>query len=73
MKLNDLISSFTIALTNEENELLEKMQDIAPLDNYPEREQFVIENLVRKSMVSKIVRNKQTLVVKNGFESSSKT
>lgn len=73
MKLNDLISSFTIALTNEENELLEKMQDIAPLDTYPEREQFVIENLVRKSMVSKIVRNRQTLVVKNGFESSSKT
>jgi hypothetical protein len=70
MKLNDLISSFTIALTNEERDLLEKMQDVALLSSYPEREQFVIENLIRKSMVSKIVRQQQTMVVKNGFEPS---
>lgn len=65
MKLNDLISSFTIALSNEENSLLDRMDTVSPLTSFTERERFVIENLIRKSMVSKIARGNSIMVVKN--------
>ena len=68
MKLNELILDFEIATTNEERDVLDRMLSIAPLDSYDEREQFVIEGLIRKSIVSKVVRHNQTLVVKNGFD-----
>lgn len=68
MKLNELILDFEIALTNEERAVLEKMTSVMPLDSYEERDQFVIEGLIRKSIVSKVVRNSQTLVVKNGYD-----
>jgi hypothetical protein len=68
MKLNELISEFKIAVTNEERAVLDKMQSISPIDSFEEREQVIIENLIRKSLVSKVVRNSQTLVMKNGFD-----
>jgi hypothetical protein len=68
MKLNELISEFKIAVTNEERVVLDKMQSISPIDSFEEREQVIIENLIRKSLVSKVVRNSQTLVMKNGFD-----
>lgn len=68
MKLNELISEFKIAVSNEEREVLDRMQSISALESYQEREQVIIENLIRKSLVSKVVRNNQTLVMKNGFD-----
>jgi len=65
MKLNDLIGEFRIALTNEESEVLENMANVAPLLSYKEREQQVIQNLIRKSLVTKIMRNDECLVVRN--------
>ena len=65
MKINDLISSFTIQMSNEENKIFEKLDTQIPLSLFNEREQFVIQNLIRKSLVSKIIMNGQTLVVKN--------
>lgn len=66
MKLNELILDFTIALTNEENEILERMDQVSPLSSFTEREQFIIDNLVRKSMVSKIsTKNNSIMVVRN--------
>lgn len=68
MKLNELITKFVIATTNEEAKLLDKMDKIAPYEIYTEREQTVINNLVRKSLVSKINKNGDILVVKNSFD-----
>lgn len=65
MKLNELISSFTIQVSNEENEIYEKIDRATPLSVFSEREQFVIQNLIRKSLVSKVIVNGQTVVVKN--------
>lgn len=65
MKINELIQSFTIQVSNEENAVLEKLEHQTPLSLFNEREQFVIENLVKKSLVSKIVFNSQTVVVRN--------
>jgi len=63
MKINELIQSFEIYKTNEEIELLDKM-DVKPqpLSSYTEREQVIIDNMVKKSLVSK-VRNKDLFLV----------
>ncbi len=65
MKINDLVGEFRIALTNEEAKVLEGMRDVAELSMYQEREQWIIENLIRKSLVTKVMRNGQCLVVRN--------
>ena len=65
MKINELIQSFTIQVSNEENAVLEKLDRQLPLSLFTEREQFVIQNLVKKSLVSKVVLNSQTVVVRN--------
>lgn len=65
MKVNELLSNFTIALSNEEAKVLETLKGIMPLQAFGEREQFIIENLIRKSMISKIMHNGNVLVTKN--------
>ena len=65
MKINELISSFVIQMSNEENVVYEKLDIRAPLAQFNEREQFIIQNLVRKSLVSKVIIDGQTLVVRN--------
>jgi hypothetical protein len=65
MKLNDLVGEFRIALTNEESKVLENMSQVAPLISYREREQQVIQNLIRKSLVTKVMRDGECLVVRN--------
>jgi hypothetical protein len=65
MKINELISDFEIYVSNEESALLSRMQTTQPLESFTEREQFIIENLIRKALISKIVKNNQTWVVSN--------
>jgi len=65
MKINELIGDFEIFVTNEEQELLEKLEEIRPIEFYDERERFVIENLIRKSLITKISRNNSYMVVRN--------
>ena len=65
MKINDLIQDFIIHTSNEEAAMLERLNNHEPLSMFTEREQFVIQNLVKKSLVSKVVLKGQTLVVKN--------
>jgi hypothetical protein len=65
MKLNELIEDFIIYTTNEEKEMLSKLDDMQSLDTFSEREQTIIENLIRKSLVSKVQRRGSTLVMAN--------
>lgn len=65
MKLNELITSFTIALSNEESEVLASIKGVMPLDSFNERQQFVIENLVKKSVVTKIKNGNSYMVCPN--------
>lgn len=65
MKINDLVGEFVIQVSNEENEVLESIDEQRPLSLFNEREQVVIENLIRKSLVSKVNCKGQVLVVRN--------
>lgn len=65
MKINELISDFKVFTTNEETEVLNSLKSIAHLDSFSPREQYVLENLIKKSLVSKVVHNNTTMVIKN--------
>lgn len=65
MKMNELLTSFEIHTTNEESAMLDKMDGVRNLTAYTEREQVVIENLIRKSLVSKTIKNGFVYVVRN--------
>lgn len=66
MKINELLTKFTIQTSNEEQKVLESMgTEVKSLQAFTERERFIIEALIRKALVSKIVRNGNVLVVAN--------
>lgn len=67
MKLNELITDFTIYLTNEEKSLLETVSGLTPLNRFQEREQVIINNLIRKSALSKVIYNNQVMVMINDY------
>lgn len=65
MKINELIGRFEVFTTNEERAILESMDDLTPLTSFTERERVVLSNLIRKSLVSKVLYNGQPMVRKN--------
>jgi len=65
MKLNQLIQSFEIALSNEEAKLLNTFDGVMLPEEFTEREQRVIENMIRKSVVTKVVHQGKIYLVKN--------
>ncbi len=65
MKINELINGFTIFVTNEERTVLDKISKPCYVESFTEREQAVIENLIRKSLLSKIVYQGDTVVKPN--------
>ena len=69
MKINELIKSFDIFVTNEEQSLLETLgNETKPLSSFTEHDQVIINNLIRKSVVSKIMLDKRSVMVtKNDF------
>lgn len=67
MKINELIQEFTIQATNEERVVMQKCDNVRSLDSFSERDRFIIEALIRKSLVSKIVQNGTVMVVINEF------
>lgn len=67
MKLNELITDFTIYLTNEESDLLETVTGLTPLNKFQEREQTIINNLIRKSVLTKVIYNNQVMVMTNDY------
>jgi len=67
MRINELVGEFGIFTTNEESVILKKLTRPVPLSSLSEQEQFKIEGLIRKSLVTKIgqvnpkvVANEQT-------------
>tara|TARA_B100000427_G_C15284101_1_gene496740 strand:+ start:94 stop:309 length:216 start_codon:yes stop_codon:yes gene_type:complete len=65
MRINELIQEFTIQTSNEEKEVLGKLKSAKNLDTFMERDQEVINQLVRKSLVRKIQQDNNVMVVAN--------
>ena len=65
MKLNELITEFDIYMTNEERALYEQLDQVVPIISFNERQRIIVNNLIRKSLVSKIRHNNQIMVARN--------
>ena len=65
MKINEFVRSLDTWYTNEELELLEKLTEPRLINSFEEREKFVLENLIRKSLVIKVNGNESVYVYPN--------
>tara|TARA_B100001250_G_scaffold307462_1_gene269276 strand:- start:706 stop:921 length:216 start_codon:yes stop_codon:yes gene_type:complete len=65
MRINELITEFSIQTSNEEKDILGKLKSAKNLDTFMERDQEVINQLIRKSLVRKIEQDNNTMVVAN--------
>ena len=54
MKINELLHGFSIYTTLEEERMLKKLTTPSYLSEFSDREQVVIEGMIRKSLVIKI-------------------
>lgn len=54
MKLNELVRSIPTWMSREEREVYDKLTDLRSMSTFDEREQVIIETLVRKSLVIRI-------------------
>ncbi len=62
MKINELLSDFEIWTTNEEAELLRKLEHPIKLKALSEHDQFRVQALIRKSLVTKVGMTDPTVV-----------
>jgi hypothetical protein len=62
MKVNELITDFEIWTTNAEAELLERLKSPIKLSHLSEQDQFKVQAMIRKSLVSKIGMKDPTVV-----------
>lgn len=67
MKINEILTGFSIYTNREEDAMLKRLGEVAYLNSFTEREQFIIEGLIRKSLVIKI-GDTNPKVIANEFE-----
>lgn len=67
MRINELVDTFEIYATNEERNLLERLIEPVVFDTLAPREQWITQNMLKKSLVKRYTKEGQTYVVKNGF------
>ena len=65
MKLNELVGQVEIFVSNEEKDLLNEFKGVMLPEQFTERQQGLIENLIRKSLISKVNYKGQLYLVKN--------
>jgi hypothetical protein len=63
MKINELIKTFEIYTTIEEQQLLTKLHRPTKLSSLPERERQLAENMIRKSLLIKIGHTDPEVVI----------
>jgi hypothetical protein len=54
MKINELLGDFEIWTTNEEKELLKKFDQPVKVSTLSEHDQFKVQAMIRKSLLTKI-------------------
>ena len=62
MKINELISNFEIWTTNDEAKLLERLKTPVKISQLSEQDQFKVQAMIRKSLLTKIGHNDPSVV-----------
>jgi hypothetical protein len=68
MKINELIDDFKIWTTNEEADLLKKLSSPIKLASLTETEQFRVQAMIRKSLVTKIGQTDPSIVANEKYK-----
>ncbi|MBR19832.1 MAG: hypothetical protein CMA64_06765 [Euryarchaeota archaeon] len=68
MKINELITEFHIQRSNEEQAVLDKCKEARSFDSFPERERSILETLIRKALVSKVIDGRTIMVIANELQ-----
>lgn len=68
MRINELIKDFGIWTSNEEHQLLAKLKSPVLLSTLSETEQFRIQSLIRKSLVTKIGTDNPKVVANENIQ-----
>ena len=68
MKINELIQDFEIWTTNEEKSLLKKLKDPIKLSQLSEQDQFKVQAMIRKSLITKIGFNDPSVVANEKYK-----
>ena len=62
MKINELIADFEIWTTNDEAKLLERLKTPVKISQLSEQDQFKVQAMIRKSLLTKIGHNDPSVV-----------
>lgn len=65
MKLNEFTRNLKIWVNNEEQALLEKVLEPVLMNSFTEREQVIIESLIRKNLLIKVNGQHSTYIYPN--------
>lgn len=65
MKLNEFTRNLKIWINNEEQALLEKVLEPVLMNSFTEREQVIIESLIRKNLLIKVNGQHSTYIYPN--------
>lgn len=65
MKIQEIDEALPIIISNEEQKVLEKVDKAAAIESFSERDRFIIESLIRKSLILKIKHGNSYLVARN--------
>jgi hypothetical protein len=65
MRLNELVRTIPTWISNEEQQVLDRIKGLEPASIFSEREQQIIENLVRKSLVITVTDKGNTYLYPN--------
>ena len=65
MRLNELIRSYNVWVSNEERELFDKITEPTLYESFNERQKTIIESLVRKSLLIKVNGKHSTYIYPN--------
>ena len=65
MRLNELVRTIPTWISDEEQQVLDKIKGLEPASIFSEREQQIIENLVRKSLVITVTDKGNTYLYPN--------
>jgi hypothetical protein len=68
MKINELIDDFKIWTTNEEENILKKLSSPIKLASLSEHEQFRVQAMIRKSLVTKIGQTNPSIVANEKYK-----
>jgi len=70
MNFKEISNGIMVSTTNEEESLLRELPSLCDYNEFAERQQFILDNLIKKDIIKRVLHNGKCYLVNN--EKSSK-